>query len=478
MARLTDTKIRSAKGTGKAYKLSDEGQLYLYVSPTGGRSWRMNYQFGRNAQGKPRQRTLTIGLYPAITLSEARGARDVAKSLLAKGIEPKPTDLFNRGQPEVDTRPTFKMVAEEWYDLQVGRWSKIHAEDVMLRLKDDVFPAIGSRAIADIRPPDVFAVLKTVVDRGAIETAHRICQRINAIFIYAIALAKADMNPAANLVIALPRKPKAKPQPAIIDLKTLRQLLVDCEAERCRASTKLALRFLALTVVRPNELHGARWHEFEDLDGPNPLWRIPARRMKGDKDRKAEVEGDHLVPLAPASVAILRCMEQLTGDLELVWPGDRHPHKPMSENTLRALLIRAGYYQRHVPHGFRAAFSTIMNERCERIWRASGQEGLSPDRAIIDLMLAHVPKDRVEGAYNRAAYMPRRRELAIDRAEILFADMWPPRAPLRRPSWQGWRGSRARRYQGAGQTGCERGGSGQIGMNRLGDIRRGGWSGA
>jgi integrase len=155
-------------------------------------------------------------------------------------------------------------------------------------------------------------------------------------------------------------------------------MLVDCEAERCRAHTKLALRLLALTAVRPNEIHGARWDEFEDLDGEEPLWRIPAHRMKGDVDRKAEEDGDHLVPLAPQAVDVLKAMMPLTGDLELVFPSDRHVHRPMSENTLRALLIRAGYYQRHVPHGFRSAFSTIMNERVERAWREAGHATASP----------------------------------------------------------------------------------------------------
>lgn len=170
----------------------------------------------------------------------------------------------------------------------------------------------------------------------------------------------------------------------------------------------------------------ARWAEFEDLDGPAPLWCIPAARMKGDDEREAEEQGDHLVPLAPAAVAVLKVMQRLSGDLDLVFPGKRYPHKPIWENTLRALLIRAGYHQRHVPHGFRAAFSTIMNERA----KAAGRDG---DRAVIDLMLAHVPKDKVEGAYNRADYMARRRELAEEWAEMLVGDFWPPDAHLGQP---------------------------------------------
>lgn len=433
MASLTDAKVRGAKGTGKAYKLTDGEQLYLHVSPAGGRVWRMNYQFARAGQPKAAQKTLTIGPYPAISLKDARDARDVAKALLARGQEPKPDDLFRASAPVIDKRPTFEKIARDWLALNTKRWSPVHAEDVKVRLENDVFPRLGARAIADITASDVYEVLSPVVDRGAVETAHRICQRISAIFIYAVAKGEATGDPAGKLTIALPKVPKAKPQPAIVDLHAVRQMLVDCEAERCRAATKMAIRFIALTAVRPNELHGARWEEFEDIDGAEPLWRIPAARMKGDKERKAQEDGDHLVPLAPAAVEILRAMVKVTGDLDLVWPSERHTHKPMSENTLRALLIRAGYYQRHVPHGFRAAFSTIMNERYDRVWRSEGHKGPAPDRAIIDLMLAHVPENKVEGAYNRADYMERRREIACEWADLLVADMWSPSIHVGQP---------------------------------------------
>ncbi|WP_257555105.1 integrase arm-type DNA-binding domain-containing protein [Sphingobium sp. CFD-2] len=435
MGALTDAKVRNARAAEKSYKLTDGEQLYLHVSTAGGRTWRMNYQYGRNAQGKPIQKTLTIGSYPAISLKDAREARDVAKTLLAKGNEPKPVDLFQRAAPVADTRPTFGAIGREWHELQRGRWSKVHTKDVLDNLETEVFAQIGHLPIADITAPMVLKLLQGIAARGAVETAHRTRQRISAIFVYALATGRGISDPAASLSIALPKKPKAKPQPAITKLDDLRQLLINCEAERCRAPTKLALRLIALTAVRPNELHGARWAEFEGLDGKEPLWRIPARRMKGDKDRKAEIEGDHLVPLSPQAVAVIQAMMPLTGDLDLVFPTDRHPHKPMSENTLRALLIRAGYFQRHVPHGFRSAFSTIMNERVERQWRESGHTGASPDRAIIDLMLAHIPQgtSESEGAYNRAAYMTRRRELACEWANILLADMWPPQVHIGQP---------------------------------------------
>lgn len=435
MKRLSDAQVKAAKAREKPYKLADGEQLYLHVTPAGGRHWRMNYQFGRNAEGKPRQKTLTIGSYPAISLKDARDARDRAKQLLARGQEPKPADLFAAPESDEDTRPTFKSVAGEWLETRRPGWSAVHADDVEGSLTNEVYGEIGQLPLEEITAPVVLKMLKAVADRGAIETAHRLRQRVSAVFVYGIAMGYCAADPAGGLGAILPKKPKAKRQPAITDLPKLRQLLIDCEAERCRAPTKLALRLLALTAVRPGELHGARWAEFHDLGGAEPLWRIPAARMKGDKERKAEADGDHLVPLAPQAVAILRAMQPLTGHLPIVFPSDRHSHRQMSENTLRALLIRAGYYQRHVPHGFRAAFSTIMNERADREWRATGRDGISPDRAIIDLMLAHIPEGMSgsEGAYNRAAYMPRRRELACEWANILTVDMWPPEVHLGQP---------------------------------------------
>ncbi len=429
---LSDAQVRAAKAAEKPYKLSDGGQLFLLVTIHGTRSWRLNYKFGSNNAGRPVQKTLVLGQYPALSLRDARDARDRAKALLARGVEPKQANVFPVAE-QVAPALTFETAGREWFRLQKPRWSTIHADDVLASLEADVFPIIGAFPFDQVNARAVMTVLQAIVDRGAVETAHRTRQRISGIFVYGVALGLVDTDPAASLAVALPRKPKAKPQPAVVDLQELRQLLINCEAERCRPSTKLALRMIALTAVRPGELHGARWDEFEDLDGPAPLWRIPAVRMKGDKDRKGEAQGDHLVPLAPAAVEVLRAVHALTGAGPLVFPSERHSHRAMSENTLRALLIRAGYYQRHVPHGFRAAFSTIMNERAEREWRQAGHLGVSPDRAIIDLMLAHVPQNRVEGAYNRAAYMDRRRELAREWSDILVGDMWPPEVQLGQP---------------------------------------------
>lgn len=438
---LNDAKIKAAKPREKDYRLTDSGQLYLQVSRAGGKHWRMNYTFGTNTQGKPAQKTLAFGSYPSVTLLAARGLRDDAKATLALGRDPA-VERKNEKRAQVQAVVnTFESVARQWHAKQKPRWSKVHQQDVLDSLVENVFPDIGSRPITAIKAPEVLQLLVAVEERGAIETAHRIRARCSSVFVFGIASGICEADPAASLGKALAPKPRSKKQPAIVDgqdtlderITAVRQVLIDAEAERCRAITKFGLRLLALTATRPGEIRFAAWNEISGIDWKNrtakdPLWRIPASRMKGDDDRKAEVEGDHLVPLPSQAVDLLLELHRLSGDLPLMFPGERHLHRPISENTLRALLIRAGYYQRHVPHGFRAAFSTIMNERAKLL--------KSPDdRAIIDLMLAHIPQGTSgsEGSYNRASYMPRRRELAQEWADILVGDMWPPAIHLGQP---------------------------------------------
>nr|WP_240511242.1 integrase arm-type DNA-binding domain-containing protein [Novosphingobium panipatense] len=468
---LNDAKVKAAKPRDKAYKIADSGSLYLNVSTTGVRSWRMNYTFGRNDKGKPQQKTLTFGTYPAMTLVQARKQRDEAKVQLREGRDPAVEKVVAAKARTIEHENTFRSVGDRWFELNSGwslerlnayraehngkwshrtarhwianrsPWSAVHSADVLVSLERDIYPAIGDLPITAVKAPKLLEVLQKVEKRGAIETAHRLRQRCAGIFAYGIGAGMCEANPAAGLTANLKDKPKTRKQPSIVDgkrgpdeqLAALRQMMVDCEAERCRASTKFALRFIALTAVRPNEIHGARWDELHDLEGDDPRWVIPAARMKGDEDRKSEDNGDHVVPLSRQALEVLEAARQLTGQFPLIFPSERNPFKPMSENTLRALLIRGGYGGRHVPHGFRAAFSTIMNERADRAWRATGHTGASPDRAIIDLMLAHVPENKVEGAYNRASYLDRRRELAQEWADLLTADFWEPEIHLGQP---------------------------------------------
>lgn len=416
---LNDAKIRAAKPRPKPYKLTDSNRLYLLVSPSGAKLWRWNYTY----DGK--QKSMAFGAYPIVSLTDARSKRDEAYTILCDGRDPAVVRKLKIEENLEASRNTFERVAREWYENAKPSWAAVHADDVLRSLERDVFPMIGALPISFLNAPKILEVLHAIEGRGAIETAKRVRQRISAVFVFAIAKGITHSDPAEKLGAVLKPLRKGR-QPAITDLVPLRKMIATAEEDYARPITRLALRFLALTAVRPSELRGARWYEFEDLNGIEPLWRIPAARMKGELDRKDEIDGDHLVPLTAQGLSVLKALWPLTGSGDLLFPSNRHMHRPMSENAIGYLLNRAGYHGHHVPHGFRAAFSTIMNEWAER-------HGKDHDRKIIDLMLAHVPKEKVEGAYNRAAYMPRRRELAAIWADMLSDGLPDPVVLIDRP---------------------------------------------
>jgi len=416
---LNDAKVKAAKAKDKPYKLADSGQLYLQVTTAGSRLWRMNYAFGKNAAGKPAQKTLTIGAYPIVSLGEARDARDAAKRLLLAGRDPAIEKKLAADSHTAAYETTFEAVARRWHEQNKGRWSAHHRSDVITSLERDVFPAIGVLPIAELKAPRILKLLEAIEKRGAIETAKRIRQRMSGVFVYAISAGLAETDPAAIVQGALQPILKRGKQPAIIDLAGIRTVVADAEATPSHIVTKLGLRMLALTAVRPGELRGAVWSEIEGLDlsdqtyGPfKAVWRIPAARMKGDLRRKDEADGDHLVPLTVQAIDVLITLFTISGGGEMMFPNSRHVTKPMSENALGYLLNRAGYHHRHVPHGFRASFSTIMNARAKRLKNGDGD--------VIELMLAHVPANKVKGAYDRGAYMDERRELAQIWADMLM----------------------------------------------------------
>jgi integrase len=389
---LTDAAVRAAKPKDKAYKLSDAGGLYLFVAPAGGKLWRMRYTF----QGK--EKLLSFGPYPEVTLGKARDQRDEARAMLRDGKDPGLQKKIRRALNS-DLTNTFEVIARDWHSRNKPTWTERHAQDVIDSLENFVFPTLGRLPVNEITPPMVLKVLREIEDRPAPETARRVRQRVSAIFVYAIALGIGETDPAAIVRGAMAPVVKTR-QPAITDLVEARAVLAAVEAQPAHPVTKLANRLLALTAVRPGELRGARWGEFEGLDGDQALWRIPAARMK--------MKREHLVPLSRQAVAVIAATRTLTGRCPLVFPSSRHAHHPMSENAIGYLLNRAGYHGRHVPHGWRATFSSTMNET----FRA--------DRHVIDLMLAHAPKDKTEAAYNRAVHMERRHELAQVWADLLL----------------------------------------------------------
>ncbi len=406
MPKLTDAQIRSVKSE-KPKKMWDGDGLSLFISAAGGKLWRYRYTFG----GK--EKLLSLGQYPALSLSAARAARNDAKAILKSGRDPSVVKKLGRLATVAASANTFEAIGREWYELQKPQWTERHADDVLTSLERDVFPALGSIPIDDIAAANVLALLRSIEKRGAKETARRIRQRMSAIFVYAISSGRAQNDPAAIVKGAMAPMVKGR-QPAVTDLDEARAMLRKAEAEKAHPVTKLALRLLALTVVRPGTLATTPWAEWADLDADQPIWHIPAERMKMRKQHKDDEARDFLVPLSTQAVDAIATLRVLTGRGPLAFPNSRFAHKPMSENAIGYLLNRAGYHHKHVPHGWRATFSSVMNE-------------LYPaDRHVIDLMLAHVPKDKVEGAYNRARYLDRRRELAQAWADLLLKDAVDP----------------------------------------------------
>jgi integrase len=417
---LTDLRARQAKPRDRDYKLADSGGLYLFVTAKGFRSWRMKYRFA----GK--EKRLTFDPYPEVPLSEARERRDEAKRLLRELRDPATEQMKRRLAAAIDHEATFETIARRWHKMHSPRWTPVHRSDVIRSLEREIFPTLGCIPISQLDAPLVLAALRKIEARGSLETAKRVRQRMSAVFVHAISEGICAADPAATVAKAMRPARKQTKQPAIAELSELRALLRTVEASGASPVTLVASRLLALTAVRPAVLRGATWAEFEGIDWAAgmdseeeaPIWRVPAQRMKLVLDRKDDASYDHVVPLSRQAVEALQAIRPLTAHFKLVFPGTRHAHRPISENAIGYLYNRSGYHGRHVPHGWRAAFSTIMNERADRL----GRHG---DRNIIDLMLAHVPPNKVEGAYNRAAYMGRRTEIAQESADLLTDGLVP-----------------------------------------------------
>ena len=382
---LTIGAVKAAAPQARAYKLHDTGGLFLFVTPAGTKSWRLKYRF------KGREKLLVLGRYPDIALQIARARREAAREKLAANVDP--------GAKKADG-DRVDVVARAWHRHGCATWSPAHAEDVLSSLDRDVFPAIGARPISSIEPAELLELVRVVERRGCLESAGRLRQRLSAIFGFAIAEGHhVTTDPAAQLGRAMAGGKLTSPHPALVTVAECRQLLADVAALKPGAAVLGASQLLALTAVRLDAVRGMRWEEIEDLDGDAPLWRVPPARMKLSRAKKGEDRFAHLVPLSPAAVEVLRAAARRRRGSDLVFPG-RDRARPIGEATLRDLYVRAGHAGRHVPHGWRASFSTILNEELGESWSAA-----------IDAALAHSPKDKVEAAYNRADRLARRREL-------------------------------------------------------------------
>lgn len=418
---LTDQACRKAKPATKAWKLFDEKGLHLLVTPSGFKSWRLKYRFG----GKEKQ--LVFGPYPEVSLREARDRRDDARRLLRDGSDPglEQKRQQARRRSGVDQIRTFRSAALHWHALQMPGWKPKHAAEVLSSLESEIFPTLGAMALDEIRPADIRDLLVAIQARGALEAAHRLRARISRIYELAIASDLAETDPAASIGAAL--RPKVKRMhPALLNLKDARAFLSRIESDVGFPGMKLASRLLALTAARPGMVRFAEIQDFEGLDGSEPIWRVPADKMKLALAESEQDAFDFIIPLARQSVEAIRVAADLAGRRKYLFPSMTRPNRPMSENALNANYRRdTTFGGRHVPHGWRASFSTIMNERAIDL----DQPG---DRAIIDLMLAHKPGG-VEAHYNRAAYMKRRRIIAQDWADMLLEGAVPPEALLNGP---------------------------------------------
>ncbi|PHS69207.1 MAG: integrase [Methylophaga sp.] len=386
---LTDIQIRNAKPKEKQYKLSAGLGLYLIISPNGGKWWRVRYRFG----GK--QKEMSVGTYPEITLKAATLKRDEFRAIVSDGLDP----LYERKMDKIHKRTiserSFEAVAREWHSKFSANWSESHSTRTLIRLEQNAFPWLGNKDINDITAPELLSVLRRVENRGALETAHRVNQICGQVFRYAIATGRAERDPAADLKGALPPT-RVQHHASITEPVKIGALMRAIKDFSGTTITATALKLSPLIFVRPGELRQAEWSEI-DLD--NAEWRLPPEKMK--------MRVVHIVPLSKQAIAVLKNIEPVTGRDKYVFPSNRTKTRPMSNNTVNAALRRMGYTKEEMTaHGFRSMASTILNEQG---W----------NRDAIERQLAHGEKNGVRAAYNYAQYLPERKKMMQSWADYL-----------------------------------------------------------
>lgn len=371
---LTDAEIRNAPAREKPYRLTDGSGMYLEVSPAGGKYWRFKYRFA----GK--EKRLALGVYPEVSGKEARLRRDEARRLLANGIDPGIERKVQKAATVERAANSFEAVAREWFARQSPSWAKSHADKIIARLEKDVFPWLGGRAIAEIKAPEVLAVLRRVEARGALDTSHRVHQNCGQVFRYAVATGRAERDVSADLRGALPPA-RHTHFASVTEPDDVAGLLRALDGFQGTFVVQCALRLAPLLFVRPGELRTAEWSQF-DLD--KAQWRYTVSKTKTE----------HLVPLARQAVEILRDLYALTGQRKYVFPG-RDVSKPMSGAAINAALRRMGFDTKTeiTGHGFRAMARTILHER------------LRFPSEVIEHQLAHKVPDALGTAYNRTKFI-------------------------------------------------------------------------
>ncbi len=393
---LSDTAVRNAKPTGKPQKLADTEGLYLFISPTGGKLWRMDYRFA----GK--RKTLSFGKYPAVGLKDARTRRDKAKELLADGIDPSEQKKVNKRviiEEERRNQNTFRLVALEWFDTYAPDLSEKHALKLRRYLENALFDVFGNKVITDIVPADILEAARPAQEKGRIQTAHRLVQLTGQVLQYAVIKGILNVNVATGITRAL-QPIRVTNYPAVTDPKEIGRLLRAIDHYEGYPSIVYFLKILPYVFTRPGELRLAEW---EDIDFENSLFIVPWHRMK---TRKVNRKDPH-VPLARQVVAIFREVQEFSGDGKFVFPGARAKTDTISDAGPLNVLRDLGYPKEVMTlHGFRSMASTRLNEM-----------GYRPD--IIETQLAHKDPDAVRMVYNRAQYMDERRKMMEEWADYL-----------------------------------------------------------
>lgn len=400
---LTDIKVRTAKPTDKQYKLTDGSGMHLLVHPNGSKYWRLQYRFG----GK--QKMLALGVYPEVSLADARARRDEARKLLANSIDPG--DKKKNDKVEQEEARTFEQLAIEWHATN-KKWSEEHSRRVLKSLEDNLFPAIGKRNIAELKTRDLLAPIKAVEMSGRLEIASRLQQRTTAIMRYAVQSGLLDYNPAQEMAGTVASSNRQH-RPAL-ELRRTPELLQRIDSYTGRPLTRLAVELTLLVFIRSSELRFARWSE---IDFETSMWTIPVEReaIEGIKhsQRGSKMRTPHLVPLSRQALAILKQVHKLSGDRDFVFIGDHDHRKPMSENTVNKALRVMGYDTKIevCGHGFRTMACSSLIE--SGLW----------SRDAVERQMSHMERNSLRAAYiHKAEHLDERRLMLQWWADFLDAN--------------------------------------------------------
>lgn len=379
MMKLTDMAIKKAKPEEKPYTLSDGNGLSLLVEPNGSKGWRFRYRFD------DKQKMISLGTYPEVPLTEARRRTAECRSMVAGGINPSEARKRQKRENIITSENTFEKITREWYEKRKDRWSAGYRSDMMSAFENDVFPYIGDRPIADIKPLELLDVLSRMEKRGATEKLKKVRQRCGEVWKYAVITGRAEYNPAPDLASAfIPHKREHYPH---LKIDELPEFLRSIDKHMSSQVVRHALKILILTGLRPGELRNLEWSE---VDLEKRMVEISAERMK--------MRRPHCIPLSDQVVTLFQQLHPISGDYQHVFPSRTDYKKPISEMAINVMMKRMGYGGRATGHGFRHTMSTILHEH-------------SFPSEWIELQLAHVDKNSIRGTYNHALYLDGRREM-------------------------------------------------------------------